>query len=110
MGRYVKKIAVIAVRWNGQMYVWPEGFYPPPAVFNLHMGGDGTLCARITNEHSVMELSMGDWLIRDIDGGYYVCPHHVFEASYEEERSRAHRVKAVFVRLLRWFGYGRGAR
>ena len=81
MGRYRKKPVVIeAVQftvdtlddllgWMAESGYWLEGTR-----------------LKIPTLEGVMEATLGDWIIKGIQGEFYPCKPDIFEATYEEVR------------------------
>ena len=52
-----------------------------------HNGDDGSPCGQpifIDTLEGLMEASVGDWIIRGVQGEFYPCKPDIFEATYEQ--------------------------
>jgi len=54
-----------------------------------HNGDDDSPCSQpifIDTLEGLMEASVGDWIIRGVQGEFYPCKPDIFEATYEPAR------------------------
>ncbi len=80
--KYRKKLIIVdAIQWTGenfrQIYDFLTGDrldYDPPAV-------EGGLV--ITTAMERMNVNIGDYIIRDVEGVFYPCTQRIFEETYE---------------------------
>lgn len=98
--KYRKKPVVIeAVRWTGDNEEEIKRFAPIAAVFKYIVSNDKmtSLCMEkpqsgyiegvileIDTLEGVMQASLGDYIIRGVNGEYYPCKSNIFEKTYEK--------------------------
>lgn len=90
--KYRKKPVIIeAVQWNGLNFKEIEKFagYDVAVLeevrkpnMDMHIPGDYRLCIRTLE--GVMDASIGDYIIRGVNGEHYACKPDVFVKTYEE--------------------------
>ena len=101
--KYRKKPVVIeAVQWTGDNEEEIKRFAPVAAVFKYIMSNDKStsLCMEkpqsgyieattleINTLEGVMQASLGDYIIRGVNGEYYPCKPDIFEKTYEKTDS-----------------------
>lgn len=79
MAKYRKKPVVIeAVQWNGDNFVEIDNFI---TVHHETYPQDGIV--KIPTLEGVMEATLGDYIIRGIQGEFYPCKPDIFEATYQ---------------------------
>lgn len=79
-------VTIEAMKWNGknhqQIMEWANG-----RLFKYwidHVSGHGTCFLEIDTLEGTMIASIGDYIIRGIDGEYYPCKPDIFVRTYEE--------------------------
>lgn len=85
---YRKKPVVIeAMRWDGSLKstddvtYWCGGQYDYEVKSSDHT--DKAEWIAIPTLEGVMRASVGDWIIRGVQGEFYPCKPDIFEATYE---------------------------
>jgi len=71
-----KPVVIEAWQWTAAMCAGMESF--PPGVIRVDDGP-----AYIDTLEGKMKVSIGDWIIRGVQGEYYPCKPDIFEATYE---------------------------
>lgn len=66
----------------GQCFYWMRGKH---AVATAEDGGSGPPCVDIYTLEGTMRASLGDWIIKGINGEFYPCKPDIFEKTYEPE-------------------------
>lgn len=87
-----KPVVIEAIQWNGanlrEIITFTDG---PPEVRSMHAGekwedyerlvaADGL---KIYTLEGKMSASVGDWIIRGVQGEHYPCKPDIFTATYE---------------------------
>ena len=79
MTKYRKKPIIIeAVQWTGDNLEELRDFVPEEFRYNKVSEPMG-----IRTLEGVMTVSVGDWIIKGIQGEFYPCKPDIFEATYE---------------------------
>lgn len=93
--KYRKKPVVVdVIRWTGKNvmeiidfagedfrnFAFRTEYYPKKI---LDMANDGRLDMFIETLEGEMKASIGDYIIRGVDGEYYPCKPDIFEKTYE---------------------------
>ena len=79
MKKYRKKPVVIeAIEWDGRHAEELLDFLENKGIFRV----DGSL--GIPTLEGVMEASVGDYIIKGVQGEFYPCKPDIFEQTYEE--------------------------
>ena len=79
MAKYRKKPIIIeAVQWTGSNLEELRDFVPEEFRYNKISAPMG-----IRPLEGVMTISVGDWIIKGIQGEFYPCKPDIFEATYE---------------------------
>lgn len=77
IGKFRKKPVVIeAIQWTGDNLISIFHFAP-----SAHVGG--TTEITIPTLEGLLHASVGDWIIKGIQGEFYPCKPDIFEATYE---------------------------
>lgn len=80
MAKYRKKPVVVeAVQWKGDNYDEIVGFTKVD-IFQV----DNTSFIIIKTLEGLMKCSLGDYIIKDVQGEVYPCKPDIFLATYEE--------------------------
>ena len=78
MAKFKKKPVVIeAVQWNGSNSQEIANF------FGEVMYGEWANTIPIVTLKGTMEASLGDWIIKGVNGEFYPCKPEIFEKTYE---------------------------
>lgn len=82
---YRKKPVVIeAIQWNGKNRSEIEEFVGDDAVFEGRISFHFPYRLKIITLEGVMNASVGDYIIRGVDGEYYPCREDIFLETYEK--------------------------
>lgn len=88
--KYRKKPVVIeAIQYNeiadGEKMelAWPW-FYEYAVVWEMIPDSEHDLLVGIETLEGRMEVSFGDWIIKDVNGDFYPCKPDIFEKTYEK--------------------------
>lgn len=86
-------MVIDAVRWNGdnlrEIITFTDG---PPEVRSMHAGEKWEDYERLVAVEGLkiytlegkMSASVGDWIIKGVQGEFYPCKPEIFAATYEE--------------------------
>lgn len=78
---FVKKpVKVRAVQWTGDNYEEIADFVGHIS-FPYSLDKDSVIISTLENNYYARK---GDWIIRGIDGEFYLCDPDIFEKTYEE--------------------------
>lgn len=79
--RYIKKpVEVEALEWDGTNCAEVAEFCGPDALF---VECDGQKQLRIITLEGMMISSVGDFIIKGVDGEFYPCKPLIFKATYD---------------------------
>jgi hypothetical protein len=83
MPKYIKKpITIEAIQWTGDNR--KEIFdFCPMSYFNTNFE-TGNLHLKIQTLEGTMEASVGDYIIKGIQGEFYPCKPDIFKLTYDE--------------------------
>jgi hypothetical protein len=82
--KYRKKPVVIkAVQYDGNFRCLDIFAIDEVSHFIVSKDSDGNQCIKIPTLEGEMIASIGDYIIRGIQGEYYPCKPDIFEATYE---------------------------
>lgn len=84
MAKYRKIPVVIeAVKWTGENRDEIDAFFND-GYFGHHYNEDGVLMIKtLESGHGMHTATIGDYIIRGVEGEYYPCKPSVFEKTYE---------------------------
>lgn len=75
-------VEINAVIWNGRNVAEVDSFLGLDALF--HFDENGIKQLRIKTLEGLMDASIGDYIIRGVNGEHYACKPDVFVKTYEE--------------------------
>lgn len=78
-----KPIQVQAVQWTGDNYEEIANFVGRIG-FPCSFDKDSVIIETLENDYYAIK---GDWIIRGIDGKFYLCDPDIFEKTYEEVKT-----------------------
>lgn len=85
MAQYRKKPVVIeAVQYDGNFRCLDEFSINEVKHFIVSKDADGKQCIKIPTLEGEMTASVGDYIIRGVQGEFYPCKPDIFEATYEK--------------------------
>ena len=76
-----KPVVVDAVQWIGSNYLEIKDFIGITYLNRIDVSGDCKLI--IPTLEGYHYASIGDWIIRGVQGEYYPCKPDIFEKTYE---------------------------
>lgn len=78
--KYIKKPIIIeAIQWNGENFIELDDFI---TVHHETYPSKGII--RIPTLEGTMEASLGDFIIKGINGEFYPCKPDIFKQTYDE--------------------------
>jgi hypothetical protein len=84
MGRFRKKPVVIdAVQYDGNFRSLDCFSINEVSHFIVSKDSEGNQCIKIPTLEGEMIASIGDYIIRGVQGEYYPCKPDIFEMTYE---------------------------
>lgn len=89
MAQYRKKPVVVeAVQWNGNNFNEIESFTKSSvrhySYYEKNEYGESKTTLVIPTLEGDMTATIGDYIIRGVQGEYYPCKPDIFEATYEQ--------------------------
>lgn len=85
--KYRKKPVVVeAIQWNGKNFMEILDFVGSRLEFTLYGGTDrepNVEDMSILTLEGRMEVSVGDYIIKGVQGEFYPCKSYIFEQTYE---------------------------
>lgn len=75
-------VEINAVIWNGRNVEEVDSFLGLDSLF--HFDENGIKQLRIKTLEGLMDASIGDYIIRGVNGEHYACKPDVFVKTYEE--------------------------
>ena len=75
-----KPVVIEAVQWTGENHQEVKSLAPEQNVFRGSIRKDTIL---ILTLEGTMTASVGDWIIKGINGEFYPCKPNIFAATYE---------------------------
>lgn len=86
--KYRSKVVVVeAIQFTGENFdevlEWAAPGYGQPSLLWEHPDKAGTIMVDTIRGHTI--ATVGDWIIRGLDGMYYPCGQDVFATKYEQD-------------------------
>lgn len=98
--KYKKKPVVIeAIQWTGKNLEEVKVFAGDSLKYDIHDAawqvgkGAPIVNMKIHTLEGVMDIAIGDFIIRGVKGEYYPCKPDIFEQTYEKETGRTEKIR-----------------
>lgn len=84
-----KPVVVDAIQWTGKNTEEIEKFVGKKLKKDKVFSTIGIITLLIPTLESPHEASVGDWIIKGVEGEFYPCKPDIFVKTYDEEETRS---------------------